>query len=213
VKNTCLNYYCGRIFNIKKGASMQFTFNPQPLANYCQWAYYLKAFSAEECERIKLLFKDSVNSQTGNKENPQRNSRIRKSEVSWITYSQDVRWIYEKLSGFVFDCNNSRYGYQLSGFGEPLQLGRYIDGDHYAYHQDCGPNDFSIRKLSVVLQLSDPADYEGGALEFLGNEDEKVPNSQGDLILFPSFNPHRVTQVTSGERFSLVSWVSGSPFR
>jgi PKHD-type hydroxylase len=192
--------------------SMQAAFRPGNLENYSQWAFYLKAFSTDECESIKKLFVNSSEALTGGG-NGQPTHSIRKSEVSWIELNKQTSWIYEKISNFVLICNASRYKFDLSGFVEPLQLGKYTEGSHYKYHQDFGPKDFSIRKLSVVLQLSDPADYEGGALEFLGHEDEKVPNSQGDLILFPSFNPHRVTQVTSGERFSLVSWVSGSPFR
>lgn len=72
------------------------------------------------------------------------------------------------------------------------------------------------RKVSFILQLSDPEDYEGGNLEFqdpyplLMNEDV---NKKGSVILFPSFIPHRVTPVISGTRHSLVSWVEGPKFR
>jgi PKHD-type hydroxylase len=192
---------------------MQFTFAPQPLANYDQWAFYKAAFTPEECESIKKLFKDPVQALTGSHENPGRNSEIRKSDISWLPYSPEVKWLYEKLSKAIFDCNNTRYGFQLSGFGEALQIGRYSEGDHYAFHQDIGPKEMSIRKLSIVLQLSNPEDYEGGELEFQGFESIKVPNDQGDLILFPSFNPHRVKAVTKGTRYSLVAWISGPSFR
>lgn len=191
---------------------MQFSFAPPCLANYSQWAFFEKMFSVEECEKIRLFFENPEIAKTGEHNTPIQNSDIRKSSVCWIPYSKDSAWIYEKISKTIFQCNNVRYGFKLSGFGEPLQLGKYSEGDHYSWHQDNGPGKFSIRKLSVVIQLSKPEDYDGGELQFLGFEDQKVSSGQGDMIVFPSFNPHRVTPVSRGERFSLVSWISGPPF-
>jgi len=63
------------------------------------------------------------------------------------------------------------------------------------------------------VQLSNPADYEGGEFEFLLVTDELGPRSRGSLIAFPSYLAHRVRPVTSGTRLSLVSWIGGPPFR
>ena len=79
----------------------------------------------------------------------------------------------------------------------------------------------SRRKLSMVIQLTDPTEYEGGSLELdtkqIGGKD-KQPNADnlkqlGTTIIFPSFLRHRVTPVTEGKRYSLVCWYEGSPFR
>ena len=40
-----------------------------------------------------------------------------------------------------------------------------------------------------------------------------MSKAQGTLILFPSFILHEVTPVTKGERNSLVSWITGKPFK
>ena len=79
-----------------------------------------------------------------------------------------------------------------------------------------------IRKLSFSIQLSDPEDYEGGELEFQVNNfnsrkrgdftlDETVsaPNKKGTIIIFDSRTKHRVKEVKSGVRKSLVGWVVG----
>ena len=71
----------------------------------------------------------------------------------------------------------------------------------------------SARKLSLSVQLSDGADYDGGDLRFPGPTDEPAPRERGALIAFPSFVTHRVEPVTRAERLSLVSWISGRPFR
>jgi PKHD-type hydroxylase len=69
------------------------------------------------------------------------------------------------------------------------------------------------RKLSMVIQLSEPL-YTGGTLDL---ENDPLPPGvfarKGSAIFFPSFNWHRVTPVTAGVRYSLVCWFMGPPFR
>ena len=66
------------------------------------------------------------------------------------------------------------------------------------------------RKISIVLQLSDPEEYEGWNFElFVNRKITKLPNSKGTVILFPSYCMHRVTPITKGERKSLVLWATG----
>ncbi len=40
-----------------------------------------------------------------------------------------------------------------------------------------------------------------------------MDKKQGTLIVFPSYTLHEVTPVTKGERNSLVTWVTGKPFK
>ena len=98
------------------------------------------------------------------------------------------------------------------GFFEGVQVASYSGGGHYGWHMDVGQGVVSTRKLSISVQLSDPADYDGGELEFLASGD-CGPRTQGTLIAFPSFLVHRVRPVTRGTRWSLVSWVAGPSFR
>ena len=97
------------------------------------------------------------------------------------------------------------------------------DKGKYDWHIDTNffNNNFTQRKLSIVLQLSDPTDYEGGQLELdvhtygvkLANDFKKYVNQKGTVIVFPSFIRHRVTPVTKGIRKSLITWVTGANFR
>ena len=53
------------------------------------------------------------------------------------------------------------------------------------------------RKLTVVVQLSDPADYDGGELEVWPDSTVRTaPRDRGTAVIFPSFALHRVTPVT-----------------
>jgi PKHD-type hydroxylase len=72
----------------------------------------------------------------------------------------------------------------------------------------------------LVVQLSNPADYDGCALrmftdcDFVPRTPEGVPvTEQGDAVLFPSWAPHMVTPITRGTRYALAAWVCGPQFR
>ena len=195
-----------------------FAFFPRHLPDYHDYVFFDKShgnFSKEECEKIISLFEE--NKKTEAKTGGQAGSLLthipndkRKSHISWIGYNEKTHWIFEKLTRFV-EGANTRYGFQLNGFFESLQITEYQEGDHYDWHTDHGPAEFSVRKLSIVVQLSDPNDYEGGVLQIQQHQVQE--KNQGDVILFPSFSAHKVWPVTKGKRYSLVAWVTGEPFR
>lgn len=91
--------------------------------------------------------------------------------------------------------------------------------DHFSEHQDTflvDPRYASHRKLSVTVQLSDPADYEGGDFKFhqeLPQPDRSALRQQGTLLVFPSILRHRVEPVTRGTRHVLVAWYEGPKWR
>jgi PKHD-type hydroxylase len=100
------------------------------------------------------------------------------------------------------------------GFGDEMQYTKYYGTNkgHYSWHGDVGPG-VSHRKLSLVLQLTDPSEYEGGELEIsIGSRTLTVPKVKNSLAVFPSFVLHRVLPVTQGERRSLVTWISGQNY-
>ena len=113
----------------------------------------------------------------------------------------------------LFQGVNKNYGFDIRGFGDALQVARYTEGDYYDWHMDIGKGNSSTRKISISIQLSDPADYEGGDLEFFGMADFQPPRGLGTAIAFPTFLAHRVKPVTRGVRLSLVTWIAGPPFR
>jgi predicted 2-oxoglutarate/Fe(II)-dependent dioxygenase YbiX len=58
-------------------------------------------------------------------------------------------------------------------------------------------NSTATRKLSMVLQLSDPSEYEGGELQILDKANpETVTKQKGMITVFPSYTLHQVTPVT-----------------
>jgi predicted 2-oxoglutarate/Fe(II)-dependent dioxygenase YbiX len=99
-------------------------------------------------------------------------------------------------------------------FLPPLQFTEYKDvGYHYGMHHDINwdRQDGLHRKVSLVVQLSDPEDYEGGELTFshTQNPDPIALAKKGTVICFLSYLEHGVAPITKGNRTSLVGWAEG----
>ena len=139
---------------------------------------------------------------------------IRRSQISWLENNPESIWVFRKLSEIGAKLNAQHYHFDLSGFGEPLQMTNYNQSEHgmYGWHQDFGGG--ISRKLSMVVQLADPSEYEGGNLQIMsGSNPLTVRKQRGLIAVFPSYAVHQVTPVTHGSRQSLVAWISGAPFR
>jgi PKHD-type hydroxylase len=142
------------------------------------------------------------------------NSKFRSTRISWIEESRETLWLFQKLVGAASAINRQAYCFDLGAL-ESLQYTVYLagEGSHYDWHVDHGRTP-TRRKLSLVLQLSEPTDYEGCELQiFASNQIDTVPRTRGTLIAFPSYTLHRVTPITAGTRKSLVMWCSGPRFR
>ena len=157
----------------------------------------------------------------------------RNSDLVWL----DDMWIYKEIQPYVNFAN------QLAGWNfqwdrsESIQFTKYKLNQHYGWHCDSWdkpydrknpnhPEHGKIRKLSMTCQLTDGSEYEGGELQFdfrsydppLRDESKHVITAKeilpkGSIIVFPSFVWHRVKPVTKGNRYSLVMWNLGYPFK
>ena len=157
---------------------------------------------------------------------------VRKSSNAWI---DGGNWVSGFVWYYIMKANRENFMYDIEGIDtNEIQYTEYQKGEYYDWHIDdditrCMVNDNVltsadnhgeniailngeyIRKLSFSIQLSDPEDYEGGELEFNVNNEERffAPNKKGTIIIFDSRVRHRVCEVKSGVRKSLVGWVVG----
>lgn len=191
--------------------------SPDMACNEPNYAYWNKSFSDEEIARIIELGEKyhqlSIASTVG--DNGHTHPDLRQSKVSWIELNEDSKFIYDRIRDIVVPLNGQFFQFDLFGFVEHLQYTVYDGNDsHYTWHQDKGITTVSPRKLTVVVQLSDPSEFDGGNLQFLtGNEPETAKKEKGMLYTFPSWVLHRVTPVSQGVRRSLVIWLSGPKFK
>ena len=180
--------------------------------NIMNYYYFTKAFTDTEIEEIKRLASNEIIQQAVTGQGTVSN--YRKSEVCWFDETNETEWLFDKISNYAISANKDLYNFDIWGFPDNLQYTIYHgNGGHYDWHVDLGPG-MSNRKLSVVLQLTGPDEYEGGDLEInVGDGVYTVPKEKGLLCFFPSFLLHRVTPTTSGTRISLVTWLGGNNFR
>jgi PKHD-type hydroxylase len=141
--------------------------------------------------------------------------QIRITRTAWIRPAPETKWIYDRMQAVIRQLNDKVWQFDVSGFSEDFQYTIYqgSEGGHYDWHIDQG--DFAKRrKLSLSLQLSDPAQYEGCDLQFrAGNRIDTASRARGAAIVFPSYVLHRVTPITRGVRKSVVVWTTGPKFR
>jgi len=199
------------------------------LDNY-YW-YFQSAVPLEDCNKIikkgkskkveKAMISDDKKEFITKKEK-------RNSQVVWL----DERWIYDIIQPFVHTANrNAGWNFEWD-WSEPAQFTFYKKGMHYNWHTDSLPKPYEkgtskgkIRKLTSVLVLSDPREYQGGELEFQFHAEDPQYNKKrtvtvakevapkGSIIVFPSFVWHRVKPVTKGVRYSMPTWHLGWPFK
>ena len=91
-----------------------------------------------------------------------------------------------------------------------INLLKYEKGNFYIKHVDASSS--LNRTISIIINLNE--DYEGGDVLFFNPMTQMVYSKAdlkaGDMILFPSnfLYPHRVTTITKGCRYSIVTWLS-----
>jgi SM-20-related protein len=145
-------------------------------------------------------------------------------KTSWTEVSEQTSTlICNRLMSLREEVERT-FGIEVNGVQAPQFL-HYGEGSFFTAHQDRGSDDKGARfarerQVSAVIFLNDessepaPNTYAGGALTLFGlldAGDERtvglpVTGEAGALIAFPSGMLHEVTEVTRGERFTVVNW-------
>ncbi|KAG8468754.1 hypothetical protein KFE25_013837 [Diacronema lutheri] len=168
------------------------------------------AFSRAECGRIiAQLTRDAQ---------PERDVRVHAS-VSRTNHwgrapaSGEYDWIFARLLALLPEPQRRElWGFELGtpgarlvrAFAERVDfvlLHEFGPGDFFDWHVDTKPNDRTARTVNVNVMLSPPSDFSGGELR-VGTA--TVRATQGDVTCYPAALPHRVEDIGSGGRFTLV---------
>jgi PKHD-type hydroxylase len=148
------------------------------------------------------------------------NNNYRSSEIRWIDPNHfQSKFVVDMLWYFGREANKNAFGFDIDYLPD-IQYTKYSADENGKYDWHCdtfwaNPSMYD-RKISIVIQLSDPSEYEGGDFQ-IDPQYAQLPadaiKAKGTVIVFPSFMNHRVTPVTKGTRRSLVSWIQGPKFR
>jgi predicted 2-oxoglutarate/Fe(II)-dependent dioxygenase YbiX len=162
-------------------------------------------FSKEDCEYIKSFFDESLaigDAEPRYLELNGKNIEIRKNakgSYQEITQPELIEFIVEKLKPLNI----------VSIKRECLNLIRYNEGDYFEKHRDFSKYGVGATYKTMVIQLSDPTEYEGGDLCV---KDIPQDRTQGSVSLFLSSTEHEVKKVLRGTRFSLSTFLYEEDF-
>jgi PKHD-type hydroxylase len=214
-KETLRNMSLSNIWDIEEHEP-EFTFKYEKVNNNLTNYYkFEQGFSLELCNDIRTRLQD-VPLIDGVVSDGLIRTDIRVSQVYWLPKTQKFLDVYSKIFELVGHSNDVFFNFHLDAINENIQYTVYDSSykGYYGWHLDVGQHN-SRRKLSVVVQLSDPSEYEGGELQIWTGTKEPtvVEKEKGTVIIFPSYLLHQVTPVTKGTRRSLVLWVEGPPFK
>jgi PKHD-type hydroxylase len=186
-----------------------------------EWCYFQSYFTRQQCEDIigkaKLLAKETA--RIGHEPQGTMND-VRRSKIAWINeHDKTFSEYYLEIDKIARWANKDWFDFHLSHL-PALQFTEY-DSSYsgmYKRHKDVFWVDKNPRhrKLSIVLNLSDPNEYEGG--NFIMHDVQQHPpyeaiKKQGTVIVFPSMIDHEVTPVIKGIRHTLVGWYEGPKWR
>lgn len=187
------------------------------------WYTYRGALTPQECVKVvKIGMESGLSPATvGHGSSNYVDPNVRHSLTAFIPRTNmELMPIFHKLHLIGHEANAAGFGFDLQSFGGAQFTVYQAPGQHYRKHIDLNwkPDPLKARsfdrKMSMVVQLSPPETYEGGKLLL---ENDPLPEGRfhdiGDAVFFPAFNPHEVTPVTAGIRYSLVAWFEGPPFR
>jgi PKHD-type hydroxylase len=127
------------------------------------------------------------------------------------------------MTGFPFmnirsvtkKANDEIYDFNLLGIIDQdfPQVFKYSEKEYYDWHFDLNIM-MPSRKITFIINLTDPEEYQGGAIEFL-NIDTADANisEQGSCLIFPSYIPYRINPIKKGIKHILVGHIHGALFK
>jgi len=187
-----------------------------------EWCVFDSKFSKEYCNAI-VAEANKIPKQTATLgvDGAAENNEWRKSQIAFIQRNM-TQWtpLFDDIWKFVCQANNDWFNFHISKF-DYIQFAEYNSNSQgeYKRHNDVfymNGDPVYHRKLSAVIQLTDPSEYDGGDFEMYGI-DSAIPvqqfRNQGSMIVFPSFIDHAALPVTRGVRHSLAIWVDGPKWR
>lgn len=177
------------------------------------WRFWSKGISPEICDTIiKECLEIEPQEATVFSSGVKVDESVRKSTVRWVekgTHIENLLMSYVRGANRHFNIDIAEpFDIQFTEYREDQE-------GYYNWHHDVdwsGQNMYD-RKLSVVVQLTDPDEYEGGEFKFKYVEQPEGFNNKGSVLVFPSYLEHCVTPVTKGTRHSLVTWIEGPRWR
>ena len=183
-----------------------------------EWCYFKEYFTPEMCDKIlELGLKLPAQDATIGVDGKLQALESRKSKVRFIQKDNpDFAFLFDAMWKMAIQANDDFFKFNVTRITY-IQLAEYDEsyqGEYKRHHDVFWMNNDPEyhRKLTAVVQLSDPEVYEGGDFRMFDITQYPDPNEikkQGTVFFLPSFIEHQADVVTKGTRYSLACWFDG----
>jgi len=185
-----------------------------------EWCYFKSYINKNLCEKI-ISDSMSIPAHDGNLGVSGANVdySMRKSMVRFIN-SNDTKfsYLFDIIWKTAISANSDFFNIHITklDFIQVAEYDQTYQGEYKEHHDVFWVNNSQYhRKLSCIIQLSDPKDYEGGDFvitDTITQLDSEI-KEQGSIIYFPSMLRHKANPVTKGTRYSIAAWFEGPEWR
>jgi predicted 2-oxoglutarate/Fe(II)-dependent dioxygenase YbiX len=118
-----------------------------------------------------------------------------------------IRLVNDRLARRIVPEVKKAFNYEITRF-EHLRIGAYDAGaGYFRAHRDNTKPATAHRKFALTLCLND--EYEGGYLNFPEYGKQLYRPPAGGAVVFSTSLLHEVTDVTGGQRFTLITFFFG----
>jgi PKHD-type hydroxylase len=187
-----------------------------------EWCYFKSIFTKSECDLIlNAGLKIPDQKAKMGVDSLATDSSYRKSNIRFIKKENaQFNFLFDKMWRLAIEANNDWFNFHITKL-DYIQLAEYTaeERGEYKKHHDVfwmNKDAHYHRKLTCVVQLTDPNEYEGGDFELFDvseNPNKEAIRERGTAIFIPSFILHAATPVTKGKRHSLAVWFDGPKWR
>ena len=177
-----------------------------------RWYYIKQGFPVDLCDYIIDNATDLQDALVGNDGYGRVDIQSRNAQTCFLCRDGLYEEVYSRLYQLMGESNRNLFKMFIHNIND-IQFTKYQVGGIHDWHKDQSrTNDNIVRRISAIVQLSDPSDYKGGELQFRDEPHCSEFVNKGDVLFFPSSYVHRVSEVTQGTRYSLVGWFTGPQF-
>jgi len=142
-----------------------------------------------------------------------KKSIARSCSSCWIAFAPQYKWLYSIMNELTDAVNAEHYRFDITGV-QQLQILKYNPLQQFWWHYDTYTSEAPVRKMTAVVNLSDPSEYLGGGLQVKADiENARFIREQGAGCWFPSYIEHRARAPIFGTRWVLVAWFTGPAWR
>ena len=143
-------------------------------------------FSEEECQSIIWDENKNINNHSYVSD--------RRYNSQPINYSEDTKWIFEKISEFFQEETKLK----ITTVKNKIHFHKFVAGDWFGKHNDAIDN----RVYAVGVLLNE--NFEGGDFKLYNPNEYTLNKTVGNTYIFESKIEHEITPILSGERYSLL---------